>query len=46
MARAMRGEMNIWRAALAIALLVLVGGGVNPPLVAINVVVLAIYTSS
>jgi hypothetical protein len=43
MARAMRGEMNIWRAALAIALLVLVGGGVNPPLVAINVVVLALY---
>jgi Alpha-(1->3)-arabinofuranosyltransferase len=43
MARAMRGEMNIWRAALAIALLVLVGGGVNPPLVAINVVIIAMY---
>lgn len=43
MARAMRGEMNLWRAALAIALLVLVGGGINPPLVAINVIVLAIF---
>lgn len=43
LARAMRGEMNIWRAALAIALLVLVGGGVNPPLVAINVVIIAIF---
>ncbi len=43
MARAMRGEMNLWRAALAIALLVLVGGGINPPLVAINVVILAIF---
>ena len=42
-ARAMRGEMNIWRAALAIALLVLAGGGVNPPLLAINVIVLAIF---
>jgi hypothetical protein len=42
-ARAIRGEINLWRAALAIALLVLVGGGVNPPLVAINVVVVAIY---
>ena len=41
-ARAVRGEMNLWRAALAIALLVLVGGGINPPLVAINVAVLAI----
>jgi hypothetical protein len=43
MARGMRGEMNLWRAALAIALLVLVGGGINPPLVAINVIVLAIF---
>lgn len=43
LARAMRGEMNIWRAALAIALLVLVGGGVNPPLVAINGVIVAIF---
>ncbi|HEY1867239.1 MAG TPA: hypothetical protein VGG70_03025, partial [Candidatus Cybelea sp.] len=43
MARAMRGQMNLWRAALAIALLVLVGGGINPPLVAINVIVLAIF---
>jgi Alpha-(1->3)-arabinofuranosyltransferase len=42
-ARAMRGEMNLWRAALAIALLVLVGAGINPPLVAINVVILAIF---
>ncbi|MGB8910243.1 MAG: alpha-(1-_3)-arabinofuranosyltransferase family protein [Candidatus Cybelea sp.] len=42
-ARAMRGEMNIWRAALAIALLVLAGGGVNPPLLGINVIVLAIF---
>jgi hypothetical protein len=41
-ARAMRGEVNVWRASLAIALLVLVGGGVNPPLLAINVIVLAI----
>ena len=30
-ARAMRGEMNRWPAALGIALLVLVGGGINPP---------------
>ncbi|MGA7202555.1 MAG: alpha-(1-_3)-arabinofuranosyltransferase family protein [Candidatus Cybelea sp.] len=42
-ARAMRGEMNAWPAALGIALLVLVGGGVNPPLVAINVILLAIF---
>jgi hypothetical protein len=42
-ARAIRGEMNLWRAALAIALLVLLGGGINPPLVAINVVILAIF---
>jgi Alpha-(1->3)-arabinofuranosyltransferase len=42
-ARAMRGEMNVWRAALGIALLVLVGGGINPPLVAINVILLAIF---
>jgi hypothetical protein len=44
-ARAMRGEMNVWRAGLAIALLVLAGGGVNPPLVAINVVILAIFVA-
>ena len=44
-ARAMRGELNIWRGALAIALLVLVGAGINPPLVAINVVVLAIFVA-
>jgi hypothetical protein len=43
MARAMRGEMNLWRAAPAIALLVLVGAGINPPLVAINVVILGIF---
>ncbi len=42
-ARAMRGEMNVWRAGLFIALLVLLGAGINPPLVAINVVVLAIF---
>ncbi|HEY6486351.1 MAG TPA: alpha-(1-_3)-arabinofuranosyltransferase family protein [Candidatus Cybelea sp.] len=42
-ARAMRGEMNVWRAALGMALLVLVGGGINPPLVAINVILLAIF---
>jgi hypothetical protein len=42
-ARAMRGEMNFWRAALFIALLVLVGAGINPPLVAINVIVLGIF---
>ncbi len=42
-ARAMRNEMNPWRAALAIALLVLVGGGINPPLLGINVIVLAIF---
>jgi hypothetical protein len=42
-ARAMRGDMNLWRAALAIALLAFVGGGVNPPLVAINVAILAIF---
>jgi hypothetical protein len=44
-ARAMRGEMNLWRAALFIALLVLVGGGINPPLVAINVIILAIFVA-
>jgi hypothetical protein len=44
-ARAIRGEMNLWRASLAVALLVLLGGGVNPPLVAINVVVLAIFVA-
>jgi hypothetical protein len=42
-ARAIRGEINLWRAVLATALLVLVGGGINPPLVAINVIVLAIF---
>ncbi len=42
-ARGMRGEMHPWRAALAVALLVFVGGGVNPPLVAINVIILAIF---
>ncbi len=42
-ARAIRGEINLWRASLAVALLVLLGGGVNPPLVAINVVILAIF---
>ncbi|MGB6412884.1 MAG: alpha-(1-_3)-arabinofuranosyltransferase family protein [Candidatus Cybelea sp.] len=42
-ARAMRGEMNVWRAALGMALLVLVGGGINPPLVAINVILIAIF---
>ncbi|HEX3368034.1 MAG TPA: alpha-(1-_3)-arabinofuranosyltransferase family protein [Candidatus Cybelea sp.] len=42
-ARAMRGEMNVWRAALGMALLVLVGGGINPPLVAINVILLGIF---
>lgn len=44
-ARAMRGEMNVWRASLGIALLVLVGGGINPPLVAINVVLLALFVA-
>ncbi len=42
-ARALRGETNVWRAALSIALLVLVGGGVNPPLVAINAILLALF---
>jgi hypothetical protein len=42
-ARALRGEMNAWPAALSIALLVFVGGGINPPLVAINVILLAIF---
>lgn len=42
-ARAMRGELNLWRGALWIALLVLVGGGINPPLVAINVILVALY---
>ncbi|MGB6522660.1 MAG: alpha-(1-_3)-arabinofuranosyltransferase family protein [Candidatus Cybelea sp.] len=40
---AMRGEINVWRGALSVALLVLVGAGVNPPLVAINVILLAIF---
>ncbi|MGC1382110.1 MAG: alpha-(1-_3)-arabinofuranosyltransferase family protein, partial [Candidatus Baltobacteraceae bacterium] len=44
-ARAMRGEMNVWRAALAVALLVLIGGGINPPLLAINVIVLALFVA-
>jgi hypothetical protein len=44
-ARAIRGEINLWRASLAIALLVLLGGGVNPPLVAINVVILALFVA-
>ncbi len=44
-ARALRGEMNLWRAALFIALLVLFGGGMNPPLVAINVIILAIFVA-
>ncbi len=43
MARAIRGEVNIWRAVLAIALLVLAGAGINPPLVAINAAILAIF---
>ncbi|MFY9720032.1 MAG: hypothetical protein WAK16_10355, partial [Candidatus Cybelea sp.] len=34
---------NAWRAALGIALLVLVGGGTNPPLVAINAILLALF---
>lgn len=42
-ARAMRAELNVWRAGLFIALLVLVGAGINPPLVAINVIILAIF---
>src|SRR5579863_8823104 len=42
-ARALRGEINLWRAGLYIALLVLVGGGMNPPLVAINAIILAIF---
>lgn len=42
-ARALRGEINLWRAALFIALLVLAGGGMNPPLVAINAIVIAIF---
>ncbi len=42
-ARALRAEMNPWPAALGIALLVFVGGGINPPLVAINIILLAIF---
>ncbi len=42
-ARAIRGDINLWRAGLFVALLVLVGGGMNPPLVAINAIVLAIF---
>jgi hypothetical protein len=42
-ASALHGQMNFWRAGLFIALLVLVGGGINPPLVAINAIVLAIF---
>jgi Alpha-(1->3)-arabinofuranosyltransferase len=42
-ASALRGEMDFWRAGLFIALLVLVGAGINPPLVAINAIVLAIF---
>lgn len=44
-ARAMRNEIGVWRAALAIALLVFVGAGVNPPLLAINVIILAIFVA-
>jgi len=43
MARALRAEMNLWRAALAVALLVLIGGGINPPLVAINAAIVALF---
>lgn len=42
-ASALRDETNFWRAGLFIALLVLVGAGINPPLVAINAIVLAIF---
>ncbi len=42
-ARAMRGETDLWRAALALTLLAFVGAGVNPPLVAINLAILAIF---
>ncbi len=42
-ARAMRGELNVWNGALWMALLMLVGGGINPPLVAINVILVAVY---
>ncbi len=42
-ARTLRGEINLWRAGLFIALLVLIGGGMNPPLVAINAIILAIF---
>ena len=42
-ARTMRGEMNLWRGTLAVALLVVIGGGINPPLLAINVIVMAIF---
>ena len=42
-ARALRGELNVWNGAMWMALLVLIGGGINPPLVAINVVLIALY---
>lgn len=42
-ARAMRGELNYWRAGLFIALLVLAGAGINPPLVGINAILLTLF---
>ncbi len=44
-ARAMRGEMNYWRAGLFIALLVFLGAGINPPLVGINAILLALFVA-
>jgi hypothetical protein len=43
--RAIRGDMNLWHAALYIALLVLFGAGINPPLVAINAIILGIFVA-
>lgn len=42
-ARALRGELDVWNGALWMTILVLVGGGINPPLVAINVLLVALF---
>ncbi len=43
--RALRGEINMWRGSLGVALLVFAAAGINPPLIAINVIVLVLFTA-
>jgi hypothetical protein len=42
-ARALRGELSVWTGAMWMTVMVLVGGGINPPLVAINVLLIVLY---